>query len=170
MEHDRCYTVWATQTRKLHVVNQLMWFPKLPFPRLNNINPLRATIEDAIVLLRNPPQEMFAGTLEDTNQAHIIRFFNTINQHDMHKSDKDNQSATPPLGVAAPNPRCSTRLNQNTSASAIEPAYQTQPSAGIDPQPLTKTLPKGELASTAINPDTGKAAEYCELVRSTAGP
>ena len=67
LEHYRCYMVWATQTRQLRIVNQLMWFPKQDFPCLNNVDLLRATIEDAITLLRNPPQETFVGTLEDTN-------------------------------------------------------------------------------------------------------
>ena len=51
MEHYRCFTVWAIQSRQARVVNQLMWFPRQNFPCLNNINLLHATIEDAMVLL-----------------------------------------------------------------------------------------------------------------------
>ena len=123
-----------------------MWFPKKPFPGLNNIDLLRATIEDAKVLLSNPPTETFASTMETTNRQQLIQFFKTINQH-THAKTKDTIPApeirAPSLGVPTqeteyPGPRRSRRLAHGISA-------------------------------TAINPDTGKAAEYKELCTSTVG-
>jgi hypothetical protein len=35
LDHYRCYTVWATQSRQTRIVNQLMWFPHRSFPRLD---------------------------------------------------------------------------------------------------------------------------------------
>ena len=50
-EHYQCYTVWATQSCQVRIVNQVMWFPTRPFPKLDNLDLLRAAVEDAIVLL-----------------------------------------------------------------------------------------------------------------------
>ena len=143
MEHYRCFTVWAIQTRQTRIVNQLMWFPKHPFPRLNNIDLLRATIEDTVVLLRNPPTKTFASTMEDTHRHRLIRFFDTIEQQELADKPKlTNEAPTPhtlPLGVAPEGRRRSARLHMGSS-------------------------------HTAINPDTGVAAEYKELRSSSVGP
>jgi hypothetical protein len=36
LKHYRCYTVWATKTRQERIVNQLIWFPPKPFPKLTS--------------------------------------------------------------------------------------------------------------------------------------
>ena len=108
-------------------------------------------VEDAIVLLRNPPTETFVSTMEPTNRSQLINFFDTIHQQPTLLSDTKHKPNNPPpdehqdedpvpaLGVPTGGPRRSPRLHQ-------------------------------EVATAAINPDTGKAAEYRELIRSTAGP
>ena len=139
LEHYRCFMAWATRTRQLRVVNQVMWFPVKAFPCLNNIDLLRAAVEDAVEILQNPPTETFAGILPSTNQSQLIEFFNTIQQQPRvdAKHTNANKPHAQPLGVptqGAPptGPRRSQRLMTGVSASAI-------------------------------NPDTGKAAEYREL-------
>ena len=145
LEHYRCYTVWATQTRQTRIVNQVMWFPTRPFPRLDNLDLLQATIEDAITLLKEPPTETFASTMETTHRGQLVDFFDTIQQQtaptlkSRTKSTPHDGDPAPVLGVAHQAPRRSPRLNPGMSA-------------------------------TAVNPDTGQLAEYRELTKSTVGP
>ena len=144
-EHYRCYTVWAIQSRQTRIVNQVMWFPTRPFPRLDNLDLLKATIEDAIVLLKHPPTETFVSTLEDMHRGQLINFFNKIHQPNKPvpktgpKATIPEGDPAPALGVEHIQPRRSPRLNPGLSA-------------------------------TAVNPDTGRQAEYRELTNSTAGP
>lgn len=84
LEHYRFYTVWATKTRNLRIVNQLMWFPHHSFPRLDNLDLLRATVEDAIEVLRSPPTETFVSTMEDSHRSQLINFFGTLQQKQPH--------------------------------------------------------------------------------------
>jgi hypothetical protein len=91
LEHYRCHTVWATKTRNLRIVNQLMWFPHHSFPRLDNLDLLRATVEDAIEVLRSPPTETFVSTREDSHRSQLINFFGTLQQE-----------AAPPTKVKTP--------------------------------------------------------------------
>ena len=124
MEHYRCFTVWAIKSRQARVVNQLMWFPKTHFPRLNNIDLLRATIEDAKVLLCNPPTETFVSTMEATNREQLVHFFNTIKCHThTHTAEKpsiiDTEIPAPTLGVPTDTRRQSTRINPGISENSF---------------------------------------------------
>ena len=92
-----------------HVVHM---FPLSPYPILHNIDLLQAAVEDAIILLKNPLTETFAGTMENRQQAQLINFFNTLNQEDqpwlkpkakcLTQNHDDNQGA-PALGVPVGN-------------------------------------------------------------------
>jgi Reverse transcriptase (RNA-dependent DNA polymerase) len=141
-DHYRCYTVWAIQSRQTRIVNQVMWFPHRPFPRLDNLDLLRATVEDAITILRSPPSETFVSTMEEPHRKKLVRFFNTLQQEPAPPTKKDVGGApAPSLGVppASTGPRRSPRLHPGMSM-------------------------------TAVNPDTGALAEYKELVQSSVGP
>ena len=143
LEHYQCFTVWATKTWQVQVVNQVMWFPTNNFPKLNSIDLLRAAIEDAVEVLQQPLTETFASTIPDSNQAQLINFFDTTSQQPIQTDKTNKQPRAPSLGVgqdtgANGGPHRSSRLQHGTSA-------------------------------TAINPDTGKAAEYKELRTSTVG-
>jgi Reverse transcriptase (RNA-dependent DNA polymerase) len=141
LDHYRCYTVWATRSRQTRIVNQLMWFPHRSFPRLDNLDLLRATVEDAITILRSPPSETFVSTMEEPHRKKLVRFFDTLQQEAAPPSSKKatGGAPAPSLGVPTEQPRRSPRLNPGMSL-------------------------------TAVNPDTGALAEYKELVQSTAGP
>ena len=100
LEHYRCYTVWATQLRQVRIVNQLMWFPTNAFPKLDNLDLLRAAVKDAIVVLRSPPTETFASTLESNHRTQLINFFDTIQQqHPPIGHKKGAEPDTSSLGV-----------------------------------------------------------------------
>ena len=128
MEHYRCYTVWATQTRQLRTVNQLMWFPKRNFPKLTSLDLLQATVEDAIVLLRNPPQETFASTMETNHRTQLIHFFDTLQQQPINKVAKadtpDAGTPAPSLGVPIEGPRRSARLHPGVLANGGQPRHR----------------------------------------------
>jgi hypothetical protein len=120
-----------------------MWFPHRSFPRLDNLDLLRATVEDAITILRSPPSETFVSTMEEPQRKKLVRFFDTLQQEAAPPEKKSHPGGAPApsLGVppATTNMRRSPRLNPG-------------------------------LASTAVNPDTGALAEYKELVQSSVGP
>ena len=130
MEHYRCYTVWAIQTRQTRVVIQLMWFPKQNFPRLTNIDLLRATIEDAITILRNPPQETFVGMLETTQRACLIDLFNTLHPQEgtnQKHTGKDDTLPQPqddtPLGVPRVELRQSAQISHGNHNIMVKNIY-----------------------------------------------
>ena len=81
LNHYRCYTIWAIKTRQERVVNQLMWFPPRPFPKLNSEDLLRATIEDLKTLLLNPPTETYVGNMENTQRGELIQFSDILHKH-----------------------------------------------------------------------------------------
>ena len=81
LHHYRCYTIWAIKTRQERVVNQLLWFPPKPFPRLTSKDLLRATIEDLKTLLLHPPTETYVGNMEHTQRGDLIKFSDILNQH-----------------------------------------------------------------------------------------
>ena len=123
-----------------------MWVPVKAFPRLNNIDLLQAAVEDAVEILQNPPTETFAGILPSTNQSQLIEFFNTIQQQPRvdAKHTNANKPHAQPLGV---------------------------PTQGAPPTgPRRSQRLMTGVSASAINPDTGKAAEYRELRTSRAGP
>ena len=64
LEHYRCYTVWNIKTRHPCHVNQLIWFPPKPFPKLTSADLLRATIEDLRTILLSPPTETYIGNMD----------------------------------------------------------------------------------------------------------
>jgi hypothetical protein len=150
LDHYRCHTVWAKETRQVRIVNQLQWFPQRPFPRINSLDLLRATAKDLITLLiiKEPPTETFLGTLEDTMRGDLIQLSEVLYQHATTLTEKGtNKALAPSLGVAPEEgPRKSTRLK--------EPPDRYSP----------------HFNGTAINPDTGAHAEYRELSRSSDGP
>jgi Reverse transcriptase (RNA-dependent DNA polymerase) len=149
LKHYRCHRVWATKSRQERIVNQLVWFPPKPFPKLTSEDLLRATIEDLKVLLLHPPSETYLGHMEQTQRGELIQLSNILHQHTTTSTDELKTKApeghdVPPLGVP-PAPRRSPR----------------------QPQPRDMYTPN--VALTAINPDTGKHAEYMELATSSTG-
>jgi hypothetical protein len=81
LEHYRCYTVWATKTNEQRIVNQLIWFPPKPFPKLTSEDLLRATIEDLQTILLNPPSETFVGNMEQTQRGELIQLSEILHHH-----------------------------------------------------------------------------------------
>jgi hypothetical protein len=153
LKHYRCYKVWATKTRQERIVNQLMWFPSRPFPKLTSEDLLRATIEDLKTLLLHPPTETYIGNMEQTQRGELIQLSDILHQH--HTVTVDNKKApttkmsghpAPPLGVVAPQPP------RRSSRTVTEPNRYTP-----------------HFGATAINVDTGKHAEYKELAHSSTG-
>jgi hypothetical protein len=140
--------VWAKETRQIRIVNQLKWFPQRPFPRINSTNLLRATAEDLITLLRSPPTETFVGTMEQTQRGELISLSDILYQHATTPMEKATGKEPAKLLGVAPEvgPRRSTRLKE----------------------PPDKYSP--QFSSTAVNPDTGKHAEYKELSKSSDAP
>jgi hypothetical protein len=63
LDHYRCFTVWATESRKPRIVNQVVWFPPKTLPKLTSGELLRATIEDLKVLILHPPTDSFVGNM-----------------------------------------------------------------------------------------------------------
>ena len=122
-----------------------MWFPTHPFPRLTNLDLLRATVEDAIVVLRSPPTETFASTLEATHRSQLITFFDTLQQRE-----------TPPPKEATPQPPTCEAPAPALGVPQAEPRRSGRLKAGV--------------GFMAVNPDTGTMAEYRDLLKSTAGP
>ena len=80
LEHYRCFTVWATKTRKPRIVNQVLWFPPKAFPKLTSEDLLRATIEDLKVILLNPPTETYVGNLEQTQRGELLQLQELLHQ------------------------------------------------------------------------------------------
>ena len=162
LNHYRCYTVWATKTRQDRVVNQLIWFPPKPFPKLNSTDLLRATVEDLQTLLLQPTTETFVGNMEHTQRGELIRLSDILHQHsttDMHTKHSA-KNPVPSLGVP-------TVTNH--------PA----PDLGVDPHPSPRrsnrvtTIPtryRNHFCAPAINPDTGKPDEYRGLAKCSIGP
>jgi Reverse transcriptase (RNA-dependent DNA polymerase) len=147
-EHYRCFQVWATDTRQIRIVNQLTWFPQRPFPKLTSTDLLRATVEDLITILTNPDTDTYVGNLEDTQRGTLIQLSQILHQQPvlLGKKGRGHENPAPSLGVAPPEgPRRSPRMSQPP------PRYEP-----------------GSYA--AVNPDTGRHAEYRELSRSSAGP
>jgi hypothetical protein len=145
MEHYRCYTVWAIATRQTRIVNQLTWLPHKPFPRLTSQDLFRATVEDLITILKQPPNDTFAGTLDPTQRGELIKFMDTLYPPASNKQRADTGTLpAPPLGVA---PR------EDPAQSFID-----------------TLVPSGTFSGTAINKDTGAQAEYKDLVQSSEGP
>ena len=106
LEHYRCFTVWATKTRKPRIVNQVLWFPPKAFPKLTSKDLLRATIEDLKVILLNPPTETYVGNLEQTQRGELLQL-----QEVLHQTAQPVQlkKTAPLLGVpAATQPKQST--------------------------------------------------------------
>jgi Reverse transcriptase (RNA-dependent DNA polymerase) len=129
-----------------------MWFPPKPFPRLNSIDLLQATLEDLKTLLLQPPTETFVGHLEDTQRGELIRLNDIIQAH-------TTKVPAPPLGVLK---------EQGQAPDATRPPEP----AGIRTSQRTSKIPQRynpAVGNMAINPDTGAAAEYKELAASTMG-
>jgi hypothetical protein len=122
-----------------------MWFPHHSFPRLDNLDLLRATVEDAIKVLRSPPTETFVSTMEDSHRSQLINFFGTLQQE-----------AAPPTKVKTP---------QQSSSGVPAPPLGVAPEA-----PRRSMRLKPGVGFTAVNPDTGTLAKYRDLVKSSAGP
>jgi hypothetical protein len=80
LDHYRCFTVWATESRRTRIVNQVVWFPPKAFPTLNSEELLRATIEDLKVILMNPPTETYVGNMEQTQRGQLINFQELLHQ------------------------------------------------------------------------------------------
>ena len=80
LEHYRCFTVWATKTRKPRIVNQVLWFPPKAFPKLTSEDLLRATIEDLKVILLHPPTETYVGNLEQTQRGELLQLQELLHQ------------------------------------------------------------------------------------------
>jgi hypothetical protein len=80
LDHYRCFTVWATKSRRTRIVNQVVWFPPKAFPTLNSEELLRATIEDLKVILMNPPTETYVGNMEQTQRGQLINFQELLHQ------------------------------------------------------------------------------------------
>jgi hypothetical protein len=71
LEHCCCYTIWATATRPTRIVSQLTLLSHRPIPRVNSQDLLRATIQDLLWLLKNPPAEALVGHLETTQRDEL---------------------------------------------------------------------------------------------------
>ncbi|MCX8501414.1 MAG: hypothetical protein ORO03_06955, partial [Alphaproteobacteria bacterium] len=141
LDHYRCYTVWAKETRQIRIVNQLQWFPQRPFPRLNSTDLLRATVEDFITILRNPPTETFVSTMEQTHRGELIKLMDILYQPTPTPLEKGtSKDPAPVLGVAPEE----------------GPHRSTRPRA-----PMDRYAPP--FSGTAIHPDTGAHAEYKAL-------
>ncbi|MGL5936265.1 MAG: hypothetical protein ACRCZI_11665, partial [Cetobacterium sp.] len=110
-EHYRCFRVWATKSRKTRIVNQVLWFPPKPFPRMTSEELLRATIDDLKTILLHPPTETYVGHMENTQRGELIQLHSLLNQHSTPvavpsgKPDKaypTNHRPTPLPTVSAP--------------------------------------------------------------------
>ena len=204
LAHYRCFTVWATKTRQERVVNQLMWFPKKPFPKLTSADLLRATIEDLKTILLSPPAETYLGHMEQTQLGELISFCDTIHDHVQTKYPTPKLGVpqatspapelgvvptqatrpAPELGVVPPparpeptqppvppqGPRRSDRATKAPTRYTPDNAYLSYNSEDLHTASTTFHQEYPFLAFPAINPDTGRPAEYRILVKSSAGP
>jgi hypothetical protein len=156
LEHYRCYTVWNIKTRHPCHVNQLIWFPPKPFPKLTSADLLRATIEDLRTILLSPPTETYIGNMEQSQRGELIQFSDILHNHTSTTGLSKHQAKnpTPLLGVPRPdNPA---------------PELGVAPTTGPRRSNRTTTEPD-RYCAPAINPDTNELAEYKVLVRSSAG-
>jgi Reverse transcriptase (RNA-dependent DNA polymerase) len=169
--HYRCHKVWAIRSRESRIVDQVVWFPPRPFPKLTSADLLRATIEDLMTLLLNPPTETYIGNMEETQRGALIKFTDVL--HNPAKttvtSKLQPKDGTTPLGVAP-------ETNQEEEEGGNPPGA---PALGVETPQIpwrsqrARKVPDRyaqHFSATAINPDTGKPAEYKELARSSAGP
>jgi hypothetical protein len=104
LQHYRCYKVWATKLQQERAVNQLMWFPNKPFPKLTSEDLLRATIEDLRTLLLNPPTDTYIGNMEHTQRGELIQLSDILHQHTTTvvgngKQKTSEEDTAPTLGV-----------------------------------------------------------------------
>ena len=133
---------FGTQSRQVRIINQLMWFPTQPFPKLDNLDLIQAAIKDAIAILQSPPTETFVSTLESNHRSQLIHFFDTLQQQH-----------PPPHKTS----------NAPTTAEA------NAPSIGVSTVAPRHIQCNQARASAAVNPDTGTIAECWELQKSAAG-
>jgi Reverse transcriptase (RNA-dependent DNA polymerase) len=98
LDHYRCFTVWATKSRKPRIVNQVVWFPPKTFPKLTSGDLLRATIEDLKALLLHPPTDSFVGNLEPTQRGQLINLQELLHQV-VAPITETTETPAPSLGV-----------------------------------------------------------------------
>ena len=163
LNHYRCYTVWATKSRQERIVDQLIWFPPKPFPKLNSVDLLRATIEDLQAILLSPPTETFLGNLEHTQRGELIRFSDIIHQHATASTKPQNSTKEPAPSLGVP------------TGPPMAPALGVPLDPPSEPRRSTRQhrIPARfvqHVCATAINPDTGTQAEYKVLAKSSVGP
>jgi hypothetical protein len=104
LRHYRCHRVWTIKSWQERIVNQLVWFPTKPFPKLTSKDLLWATIEDLKVLLLNPSTDTYLGTLEQTQHGELIQLSNILHRHATTNTEHSKTKApeghdTPTLGV-----------------------------------------------------------------------
>jgi hypothetical protein len=100
-------------------------------------------MEDLVTILKHPPTDTFAGTLEPTQRGELLKLMDTLYQPTTHNSV---QTQARSLGVVP---------------------TKDAPQSFID-----TLVPSGSqtFSGTAINKDTGAQTEYRELVQSSEGP
>jgi hypothetical protein len=160
LNHYRCYTVWATKTRQERIVNQLMWFPPKPFPRLTSEDLLRATIEDFENNPTEPPSETSVGNMEQIQRGELIQLSKILH----HQTPTSRKSLYIPKDPASP--------------LGVPPTADPAPALGVEPEaeprrsartPRPPARYRTHFCAPAINPDMGADAKYKELIKSSAG-
>ncbi|KAI2496641.1 Reverse transcriptase (RNA-dependent DNA polymerase) [Fragilaria crotonensis] len=184
LESYRCYTVWLWETRASRICDTLVWFPtKVTMPIASSNDLILAGIGDIIQALRNPSPVPLWPRLLTVYEAllQLTRVLTTVasppqtifsDEAPTRVTDADKNPVAPlrvePQPLHAHSPEPPLRVDIIAPAAPKSVQFSPLPSTPRSP-PLTPTTAPFALHGHAINPDTGKIAEYRELSQSSDG-
>ena len=170
-DHYRCYRLYVTKTAAERTCGTVEFFPEhCPMPRLSSTDTIAKSALDLIEALRNPAPAAPFAKLGDERLAALQQLATIFRT-----------STTPQLPRVEPKEK-HTQSPPRVAASAAKPAppryhtrsqTRTQQCNHIQTQPSSKTMlitpemdgiPTFPLTNAVIDPDTGTAHEYRQLI------
>jgi hypothetical protein len=192
LQHYRCYTVWATETRQLRIVNQLKWFPqKIAMPIATPLDLLRAAIVDLQHILTAPPEDALVGTLPPSEVDKLVELAEVIAQvqSQPQKQAPGASQKLPPVPTQrvprppGPPPRPPAPVLRVVPEGSLRGPHQPDQRRGHRARQLPVRFRSDQAnfghtvirdptycAYPAVHPDTGEQAEYKALSQSSEGP
>jgi hypothetical protein len=192
-EHYRCYRIFVTQTHAERIGSTVEFFPShLDMPKTSSADNAMRAARDLLHALQNPTPATPFPNLGDTQLAALTRLaqiFGTAAEQrgppaKSPKAIEPSPVASPrvPATTPAPSPRVPAttalpsppRQPYNTrSRAAAVPVHLannviiSSPTApSIFPTQTHHGIPFEHMAMAVLDPDTGKAMEYRELIKS----
>jgi hypothetical protein len=166
LNHYRCFTVWAKETRQLRIVNSLQWFPqKLAIPIASKTDLLRAALEDVHHILVSPDIDLPLPLLPPTVREGLV----TVTERFLHNTDPNRAKLTlqakplapaPPLRVPPPEPAIA---KQVTPAPPLR-VHTQEPPHQEGPRRSPRLNPN--LANLVTDDNQPDQPLYCSKTRS----